>query len=224
MKTALTILLCLFLSAGIYGQEKTGVIIEFSTKFGNMDVLLYDATPKHQENFIKLVKEGYFENQLFHRVINNFMIQGGDPNSIGAPMGEMLGMGGPGYTVPAEIRDYLYHKKGAIAAARKGDMVNPEQSSSGSQFYIVQGQVFSKEQLEAFVKMEKHKEFSTQEIEDYTTIGGTPHLDDAYTVFGEVINGLDIIDRIASTPVDEYNRPLEDVVYKIRVVDPKLEK
>jgi peptidyl-prolyl cis-trans isomerase B (cyclophilin B) len=148
------------------------------------------------------------------------MIQTGDPNSRGADHGEMLGMGGPGYTLPAEFNEKYYHKKGALAAARKGDAVNPDKESSGSQFYIVQGQVFTPEQLNAYVNMGRHKPFTQQQIDDYTTIGGTPHLDDAYTVFGEVIEGLDIIDKIASVPVDNYNRPVEDVkIISVKVLN-----
>jgi peptidyl-prolyl cis-trans isomerase B (cyclophilin B) len=193
-------------------------LAEIDTKFGKIVIKLYNETPKHRDNFVKLVNEGYFNGQLFHRVINNFMIQGGDPNSKGAAKGEMLGMGGPGYTVPAELNAKYYHKKGALAAARKGDAVNPDKASSGSQFYIVQGTVFTPEQLDAFVKMGRHKPFTEQQIKEYTTLGGTPHLDDAYTVFGEIVEGMEVLDKIASQPVDNYNRPVEDVVFSIKML------
>lgn len=190
-------------------QEK---LVEINTSMGKMIVKLYDETPAHRDNFIKLIEEGFYDGQLFHRVINNFMIQAGDPNSKGADHGEMLGMGGPGYTIPAELKVNLYHKKGALAAARKGDSVNPNKESSGSQFYIVQGQSFTPAQLNAFVNSGRHKPFTQDEINDYTTLGGTPHLDDEYTVFGEVVLGLEVIDKIAGVPVDSYNRPVQDVV------------
>ena len=185
--------------------------INIDTNYGRIVIRLYNETPLHRNNFIKLVKTGFYDSCLFHRVINGFMIQGGDPNSKNSDKGEMLGMGGPGYTIPAEINPKFYHKKGAIAAARKGDAVNPLKESSGSQFYIVQGQVFTKEQINAFISM--GKVFTEQQIKDYTTIGGTPHLDGEYTVFGEITEGFDVLDKIAALPVDAYNRPLQDVIY-----------
>ena len=191
-------LLVIIMPLNLLSQDKEGVIAKITTKFGDISILLYDSTPLHQQNFIILVKEGYFNDQLFHRVINNFMIQSGDPNSKGANKGEMLGSGNPGYTIPAEFRENLFHKKGALAAARKGDAVNPKRESSGSQFYIVQGQIYNHEQLDGFVKMGRHEIFTSAEIESYTSIGGTPHLDGTYTVFGEVISGLSVIDKIAS--------------------------
>ncbi len=218
MKSLVVIILSAFIFFNAFSQENKGILVKLETKHGNMEILLYDATPKHQENFIKLVNEGFFNDQLFHRVIDNFMIQGGDPNSVGASKGEMLGVGGPGYTVPAEFVNGLYHKKGALAAARKGDAVNPSRASSGSQFYIVQGKVFTHEELEAFVRMGKHKAFTEEQLLSYTSIGGTPHLDDEYTVFGEVTSGLDVLDKIAALPVDAYNRPVEDVVYQISLL------
>lgn len=206
----------LLILTNLKAQEER--LVEISTSMGKMVIKLYNETPKHRDNFIQLAEQEFFDGQLFHRVINNFMIQGGDPNSKNASKGEMLGMGGPGYTVPAELKPGLYHKKGAIAAARKGDAVNPGKESSGSQFYIVHGQVYSGEQLQAFVSGGRHKPFTEQEITDYTTIGGTPHLDDSYTVFGEVIEGMELIDKLAAVPVDSYNRPLEDLVFSVRII------
>ncbi|MCF8224962.1 MAG: peptidylprolyl isomerase [Bacteroidales bacterium] len=200
----------------VQSQEQTkDQIIVIETQYGNIEILLYDKTPLHRDNMIKLIKSGFYNDLLFHRVINNFMIQGGDPASKGASKGVRLGSGGPGYTIPAEIEPSLFHKKGALAAARKGDNVNPQRESSGSQFYIVQGQLFSEEQLAMMQSGEHHTPFTPEQIKAYTTIGGTPHLDGAYTVFGEVINGLEVVDRIASLPTDPYDRPLENVTYSI---------
>ncbi len=188
-----------------------------STSLGDIELLLYDGTPLHRNNFIKLINEGFYDNQLFHRVIKNFMIQGGDPHSAGAPKGQRLGTGGPGYRIPSEFNSNYYHKKGALAAARQGDAVNPEKESSGSQFYIVHGQVFSKEQLLMMQSSGKHPPFTPEQIEYYTTIGGAPHLDGSYTVFGEVIKGIDVVDTIASVPTDNYDRPVEDIFYTIKI-------
>ncbi len=213
MKSIITIFL-LSVSILVNSQD----LVKISTTHGDILIKLYEDTPRHRENFLKLISEGYYDGQLFHRVIQNFMIQGGDPNSKNADKGEMLGMGGPEYTIPAEFRENHYHKKGALAAARKGDAVNPEKRSSGSQFYIVQGQVLSKNQLDAFVSMGRHAPFTSEQIEVYTTIGGSPHLDGEYTVFGEVVEGFDVIDRIAAVPVDSYNRPLTDIEYTIEMI------
>jgi peptidyl-prolyl cis-trans isomerase B (cyclophilin B) len=165
----------------------------------------------------KLINEGFYHNQLFHRVIKDFMIQGGDPLSSEAEKGQRLGSGGSGYTVPAEFHKDLIHKKGALAAARKGDSVNPERASSGSQFYLVQGRVLTPEEID-YLKQRGAASFSEKSAEIYMTRGGTPHLDGAYTVFGEVIKGLEIIDTIASRPTDAHNRPIEDVIYSISLI------
>lgn len=186
-------------------------IVVFNTTAGDFKIRLYDETPLHKENFIKLVKQGYYNGILFHRVIPAFMIQTGDPNSRNARPGQTLGDGGPGYTIPAEFLPQFFHKKGAIAAARQGDQVNPQKKSSGSQFYIVQGQPLTKAQLDALVQSNRHQPFSDEQIESYTTTGGTPHLDDNYTVFGEVFEGLDIIDKIAAEQTDPRNRPVNDI-------------
>ena len=156
----------------------------------------------------------YLDSTLFHRVIKAFMIQGGDPDSKHAIAGSMLGNGGPSYTIPAEFRKSLFHKKGALAAAREGDQVNPAKASSGSQFYIVQGKVWKLEELNMFAK-QSGKTFSPEQIKAYTTIGGTPHLDDNYTVFGEIISGWEVLDKIAAVACDKNNRPLVDIRMKV---------
>nr|WP_319400210.1 peptidylprolyl isomerase [uncultured Carboxylicivirga sp.] len=235
----------------------------FKTNKGDILIQLYDETPKHRDNFLKLANEGFYDQLLFHRVIKDFMIQGGDPDSKGAESGKQLGNGGPGYTIDAEI-DFpkLFHKKGALAAARMGDNVNPEKKSSGSQFYIVEGKKLNDEDFEKverrlnsmqrqnlfYKTLEGYKDtlmslrksgdqqavmnlqMEINEIvekkaetlpkvtipedikEVYRTIGGVPHLDGNYTVFGEVIEGLDVVDSIASVKCDQYDRPLDDVI------------
>lgn len=193
-------------------------LIRIETTMGVMIVRLRDETKEHRDNMIKLIGEGYFNGQLFHRVIKDFMIQGGDPESANAAKGQRLGSGGPGYTLPAELHSHLIHKKGALAAARQGDQVNPEKRSSGSQFYIVQGRVFSPEELEMLVRRNMHAPFTPEEATVYTTIGGTPHLDGAYSVFGEVVEGMEVIDSLASVETDPFDRPLEDLVYSISLV------
>lgn len=218
MKIIHILFVFLFFSNSIYAQNHKGVIVEIDTKYGNIELLLYDETPGHQENFLKLVRSGFYKNQLFHRVIPNMIIQGGDPNSVNAPSGEMLGTGGPGYTIPREFRDDFYHKRGVLAAARRPDSVNPSKASSGSQFYIVQGRKFTRGQLDAYVRTGKHRVFTEKEIHDYTTFGGLPHLDGEYTVFGEVIKGMEIVDHITTLAVDGNNRPVEDVIFNIRIV------
>ena len=194
-----------------------GALVEIQTSYGNMLVKLYDETPQHKANFLKLSEEGFFDDLLFHRIIAGFMIQGGDPTSKGAAPGARLGSGGPGYQVPAEFNPYLIHKKGALSAARTGDAVNPEKKSSGSQFYIVQGQPVDEAQLTMFERR-KGLEYSEEQKEIYMNQGGTPFLDMDYTVFGEVIEGLDVIDKIASVQTDAADRPSEDVKMKIVVI------
>lgn len=251
-------------------KKETYPIVLISTNYGDIKIKLYEQTPLHSNNFIKLINEKFYDSLLFHRVINNFMIQGGDPLSKHAMPGKALGDGGPSYTIPAEFVDTLIHKKGALAAARQGDDINPKKESSGSQFYLVQGKVWSNEDLdrmeaqqnkqlvfselmakpewasfkERFVmfqqtgrqdslqklfaqiepvinsEIQKNKRYSytPQQRKYYTTIGGTPHLDHNYTVFGEVIQGLDVIDKIAAVNCDGSNRPLQDVVMKITLL------
>ena len=210
------ILFLLFVVQLVFSQaKKPDVIVQ--TPYGDIKIILYDKTPKHKANFIKLAKEGYYDGLLFHRVIPNFMIQGGDPDSKGAPAGKRLGEGGPDYTIPFEYVPEYFHKRGALAAARMPDEVNPARESSGSQFYIVQGKTFTDEELDKIEKKYKHQ-FTSEQRQVYKTIGGAPHLDGAYTVFGEVIEGMEVVDKIASLPRDKFDRPLTDVPMKIIVV------
>lgn len=245
------------------------------TKFGNMKVKLYDETPKHRDNFVKLVEEGFYDSLLFHRVIEDFMVQGGDPDSKNADSAAPLGGGGPGYKIDAEIKDDLFHKRGVLAAAREGDQVNPERRSSGSQFYIVDGKTFSDaemDELEERMNMQKKNEifmeliqkeenedlrkaydsirqaqdreafeklvneriepmiekelekrgsfaFSEEQREIYKTTGGAPHLDGAYTAFGEVYEGLDVLDSIAGVATDQNDRPAEDIIMEMEMIN-----
>ncbi|MCR9101587.1 MAG: peptidylprolyl isomerase [bacterium] len=192
-------------------------LVEIETIHGSMLVELYDATPQHQDNFVKLVQEGYYDGLLFHRVIENFMIQGGDPKSKDAPAGQALGSGGPGYTIPAEFADSLVHIKGAIAAARTGDAVNPQKRSSGSQFYIVHGRSVTEQDL-AQLEAQKGFRYTTRQKEAYLEHGGTPFLDRDYTVFGQVVEGLEVLDKLAAVPTDPRDRPKEDLKMKIRLI------
>lgn len=182
------------------------------TEYGNMKVMLYNTTPKHRDNFVKLAKEGYYDDLLFHRIIPNFMIQGGDPDSRNAAPGAMLGMGGPGYQIDAEIGSP--HLKGALAAARDQ---NPEKRSSGSQFYIVQGQRVDDNVLNG-LEHQKGIRYSPEQRQLYREIGGAPFLDGDYTVFGEVVEGLDVLDKIAAVPTAPGDRPLQDVKMKVKLV------
>ena len=244
-------------------------IVLISTQFGDMKVALYNETPKHRDNFLKLAKAGYYNGVLFHRVIKDFMIQGGDPDTRNATPGQQLGNGGPGYEIDSEINSKLLHKKGALAAAREGDQINPLKKSSGSQFYIVQGIVFPANDLpaleakgnekltqsmmrqlmrenedslkfyqksgnqiamallgerlqnEAMAKAKQTPFKLTEEQKKvYTTLGGTPHLDGGYTVFGEVIEGLSVIDSIAAQPTGPNDRPVKDIKMEIKVLNP----
>lgn len=251
--------------------SKETILIE--TSYGNMKLKLYEETPLHKANFLKLVNEHFFDSLLFHRVITNFMIQGGDHLSKRAKHGDSLGHGEIGYTLPAEFNPALIHKKGRLAAARDGDDVNPKQESSPSQFYIVMGKVRTMEdlkkyeerinkthytncarefmktgegqrlkqeynrlknenktdsaalvnnQIEAAIQSEHLKtpeyKFNKQQIETYTTVGGTPHLDGTYTVFGEVIEGLEVLDKIAAVKTDKHDRPLTDIRMKVTLI------
>ncbi len=185
------------------------------TDSGSVVLRLSDSTPLHRNNFLKLVKQGYYDTVLFHRVIEKFMIQSGDISSKHARQGEMLGNGGPSYTIPSEFRPGLFHKRGALAAARMGDDVNPRKESSGAQFYIVQGKKFSPAGLDSVESFRlKGRKIPAEHRKIYETIGGAPHLDQGYTVFGEVISGIEVVDKIAATKTvgpEEGNRPLQDI-------------
>jgi peptidylprolyl isomerase len=258
---ALLVAFSSFLPPGNGDPGVTRVLMQ--TNYGDIKILLYNETPLHRDNFIKLIKEHYFDSVLFHRCIQHFMIQSGDPDSKHALPGTMLGEGGPGYTIPAEISHKLFHKKGALAAARESDLDNPSQASSGSQFYIVQGKTFTDSLLQVqaarvtkrtlfatIINMTENKhylddyqryakaenadsmkyiqelfdakvekefpnvakyQFTPEQVNAYTTIGGTPALDNTYTVFGEVYEGLDIVDKIAAQKTDKNARPYEDI-------------
>ena len=258
------------------GQKKDGnmekeTVLKIETSMGDIKVKLYNETPKHRDNFIKLAKDGTYNGTLFHRVIKDFMVQAGDPESKTAPKGKMLGSGDVGYTVPAEfVYPKYFHKKGALSAARQGDEVNPKKESSGCQFYIVTGKVFNDSTLlnmeqqknqnkvtEAFnalaqkhmkeiYKMRKANDqdglyalqdtlfiqaeaeaakqpdfhFTPEQIKAYTTVGGTPHLDGEYTVFGEVVECMDIVDKIQQVKTDRSDRPEEDVkIINVSVIE-----
>ena len=190
-------------------------LVEIETTLGTMKAVLYDATPQHRDNFLKLAEEGYYDDLLFHRVINGFMIQGGDPESRNADAKARLGGGGPGYQIPAEFVDTLAHVKGALAAARTN---NPKKKSSGSQFYIVQGRKLSDGQLD-MMEAQKDIRYTPEQREIYTTQGGTPQLDQEYTVFGQVIEGLDVLDKIAATATAPGDRPKMDIKMKIRPIN-----
>ena len=189
-------------------------IVQITTDYGVIKIRLYDETPLHRDNFLKLASEGFYDSLLFHRVIKQFMIQGGDPNSKNAAAGAMLGNGDVGYTIPAEFNEKLFHKKGALAAARTE---NPQKASSGCQFYIVQGKVYTDEELNMMESRFGYK-YSPEQREAYKTVGGTPFLDRNYTVYGEVIEGLDVIDKIAAVQCGMYDRPAADVRMTVKVI------
>jgi cyclophilin family peptidyl-prolyl cis-trans isomerase len=212
MKRFIFLIIATIISLSVMAQDKateTETLVLVKTKFGEITMKLYNDTPQHRDNFIKLINEGWYDGSPFHRVINGFMIQGG---------GNKDGRQDPGYTLPAEIRSNHFHKRGSLAAARMPDQVNPEMRSSGSQFYIVQGTVISEEDLATF-EMRKGKKFTGQQKKIYSTIGGTPHLDGAYTVFGEVITGYEVIDKIASVPRDSKDKPLQAVTMTIEILE-----
>ena len=270
MKRTITSLFVTVLLITSCAQDKKDQVVTIKTPYGDMVAILYDETPKHKANFIKLAKEHYFDSLLFHRVIQGFMIQGGDPNSKKAGPGENLGTGGPGYTVDAEFLPQYFHEKGALSAARMSDQVNPQKASSGSQFYIVQGTVISPADInnlrydqmmlmtglrkmfedpankplldslnqlyyagdmqayqarlfELAPRCEKAtglkitRDIPEDQIKVYTTVGGAPHLDGQYTVFGKVIKGLEVIDKIANVQRDGNDRPTEDIRMMVTV-------
>lgn len=206
-------LLFLLIPALAIGQnrKKKDYLVSLNTQYGTMRLVLYDQTPKHKENFIKLVDQKFYDSLLFHRVIPMFMIQGGDPNSRKAQTDQPLGNGDIGYKIPAEFVPALFHKKGSLAAARDG---NPEKASSGCQFYIVQGRVWDDAGLQTQLKRietMKGRVPTDEQKQVYKTLGGSPHLDGNYTVFGEVIDGLALIDSVAKQPRNEMDRPEKDV-------------
>ncbi|SHM58799.1 peptidylprolyl isomerase [Chitinophaga sp. CF418] len=211
-KQLLLLLLLLSFGTTMAKNRKVKVI----TPYGTMIIRLYDQTPLHRDNFIKLVKAHFYDSTLFHRVINTFMIQGGDPESKHAQTGAMLGNGDVNYTIPAEFELDLYHIKGALAAARDN---NPTKASSGCQFYIVQGKKWTDEQLDQLEKTRLGgRKIPVDQRERYKNFGGTPQLDQSYTVFGQVVKGLDVIDKIATQKTDTNDRPLADVPMKIRLI------
>ena len=216
---AIALVLVSFLSAQIPQRDlKKCAQVRIETNYGSMVVALYNETPQHRDNFLKLVREGFYDNVLFHRIIKDFMVQAGDPNSKDSTYTGMLGMGDIGYKVPAEINfPELYHRRGALCAARQSDMVNPERASSGCQFYIVQGKILSDQELTMMeqrlrVALEKPDFHYTDEQRlFYKTFGGTPHLDGAYTVFGELIKGFDVLDKLNAVKTGANDRPEEPV-------------
>lgn len=229
MKKAIVILLNCLIVFSAFSQNATlrkkdrkrDVLLQ--TNYGDIIIRLSDSTPLHRDNFLKLVKSHYYDSVLFHRVINHFMIQAGDPDSKHAEPGKPLGNGGPDYKIPAEFRQTLFHKKGVIAAAREGDKINPEKASSGSQFYIVQGKIFTDAGLDSVETFRLKRKIPPDQREVYKTTGGTPHLDQNYTVFGEVVKGLDVVDTIAAVSTSkgmDRDRPLQDV----RIIKAKLIK
>jgi len=231
MKYGIVLLLnCLIVFSSIAQKDSTikkkdrkkDVLMQ--TSMGDITLRLSDSTPLHRDNFLKLAKTGYFDSLLFHRVIQNFMIQGGNPASKRLPAGQPVGNGGPGYLIPAEFRSSLFHKKGVLAAARQGDNINPQKASNGSQFYIVQGMVFTDGGLDSVERFRLNgRKIPMEQREVYKTVGGTPHLDQNYTVFGEVIKGMDVVEKIATVPTSrgrDTDRPLEDV----RIIGTKLIK
>ncbi len=217
MRLILNLLLVFILSTTLScSQDNADVIIH--TDYGDMKVKLYDKTPKHKKNFLKLARKGFYDSLLFHRVIKGFMIQGGDPESKDAKPGKKLGEGGPGYRIPAEFDTSLFHKKGALAAARKGNRVNPEKKSSGSQFYIVHGKTYTDQQLNRIEQKTGHK-IPEHQRKVYKNKGGAPQLDQEYTVFGEVIKGMEVIDKVANLKTDRNDRPKKDVKMWMEVVE-----
>jgi len=219
MKKIISLATLIFFTITSFGQKDSTVTkkdrkrdVLLQTTMGDITIRLSDSTPLHRDNFLKLVKVGFYDSLLFHRVIKDFMIQGGDPNSKNAPAGQQLGNGGPSYKVPAEFRQTLFHKKGVIAAARDN---NPEKASSGSQFYIAQGKIYTDAGLDSLENGRLGRKIPALYREAYKTIGGIPHLDENYTVYGEVVRGIEVIDKIASVPTSkrkDRDRPLTDVM------------
>lgn len=208
MKRLLMAWALILMTGVVYAQKPQHVYVKIITDKGEGVIRLYNETPQHRDNFRKLVKEGFFQDLLFHRVIENFMIQGGDPDSKGAEAGRRLGSGGLDYRVPAEFSPDLFHKKGSLAAARDN---NPEKASSSTQFYLVQGRTFTDAGLDSLEVMRLGgRKIPEAHRQVYRTLGGVPHLDQNYTVFGELVLGIELIDSVAAVPTDQYDRPLEN--------------
>lgn len=214
MKHYFILILCLCFISAFSARPKHSYV---KIKAGKSECIirLYNETPQHRDNFLKLVKKGLYNGCLFHRVIKDFMIQGGDPDSKTAKPGVLLGEGTVGYTIPAEFRDSLFHKKGVLAAARDN---NPEKASSGSQFYLVQGKIFNDAQLDEVANKRTGFKLPEWQRAIYKSIGGTPHLDRNYTVYGEVVRGLELVDQVAMVKTDRNNRPLEDVKMTVSIL------
>lgn len=204
-------------------KKKKVQLVEIKTSYGTMVVYLYDETPGHKKNFLELAKSGFYNGTTFHRVIHKFMIQGGDPNTKSADSAHLAGQGGPGFTIDAEIIPSLIHRKGVLAAARMPDHMNPTKASSGSQFYIVQGQILSNDELEMAIRRRKmidpNFDYTPEQREIYKTIGGTPWLDGEYTIFGEVISGMEVIDEIAKVKTVINDKPAEDIKMEVNIIE-----
>jgi cyclophilin family peptidyl-prolyl cis-trans isomerase len=219
MKNFYTLLLLLFTFTVTFAKPPKNQYVRLKTGYGEVIIRLYNQTPQHRDNFIKLTKQGFYNGTLFHRVIQNFMIQGGDPDSKKAKPGAELGNGDVGYTVPAEFNDSLFHKRGVLAAARDD---NPKKASSGCQFYIVEGRRFTTGRLDTLEQTRlKGRQIPAWQREWYTSVGGVPHLDQNYTVYGEVVTGIDMVDRIAALKKDSRDRPLEDVPMTVELLSKK---
>ena len=219
MKKIILFFFCIITLNAMAAKPINSSYVKITTNYGEVYVKLYNETPKHRDNFIKLAKEGTLNNTMFHRVIQEFMIQGGDPTSKTAKLGEQLGGGDIGYTIPAEFVDGLFHKRGVLSAARDN---NPEKASSGSQFYIVQGKKYTDTELDGIEKGRlAGKKFTSQQREIYKTIGGTPFLDHSYTVFGEVVKGMQMVDNICTVKTDGNDRPLTDIKMQVNLVEKK---
>ncbi|CAG4989691.1 hypothetical protein DYBT9275_00346 [Dyadobacter sp. CECT 9275] len=209
-----SLIFCLYFQQS-FGQKKSrkDEVVIIKTEQGTMRFILFDETPKHKANFIKLAKDKFYDGLLFHRIIDDFMIQGGDPTSRDAKPDQKVGMGDNGYKIPAEFSPNLFHQKGALAAARDN---NPAKESSGCQFYIVQGRKWSKIDL-AKQAARAARKLTDEQMKVYETIGGTPHLDGSYTVFGQIIDGMAVVDKISSMPKDERDRPEKNIPMKVSV-------